>query len=218
MPAVRRTLSSLVAVAALTAVGACSSDSHSHSTNTTAAGTDTTGAAADTTATSETGTSETGTPKGNKADVAFMMGMIPHHQQAIEMADLALADAADAGAAVKDLAARIKAAQGPEIEQMTAVLTEWGYGADLEHLGHMDGMSHGEGMMTDEEMTALKAATGDAFDALWLDMMIRHHSGAINQAIVVQTDGSDAATKALADAVIATQQAEIAEMQALLEG
>jgi uncharacterized protein (DUF305 family) len=210
MTRAHRALSSLVAVAAFTALGACSSDSSS---------TATTAASEITNASGETTTAaEPATDKGNKADVAFMMGMIPHHQQAVEMAELALADSADAGAAVKDLAARIKAAQGPEIDQMAAVLTAWGYADDLAHLDHMGDMSHGEGMMTDEEMAALEAATGDAFDALWLDMMIRHHSGAINQAIVVQTDGSDAATKALADEVIATQQAEIAEMQALLEG
>ena len=197
MVTTRRTLSSLAALAVLAVLGACGSDSSAPTT---------------------TAASETSLSTGNKADVAFMMGMIPHHQQAIEMAELALADSANAGAAVKDLAARIKAAQGPEIEQMTAALTAWGYGADLAHLEHMGDMSHGEGMMTDAEMTALKAATGDAFDAMWLDMMIRHHSGAISQAMVEQTDGSDAAAKSLADSVIAAQQAEIAEMQALLEG
>ena len=212
MTSARHTLSAIVTVAALATLGACSSESGSTATTASAA-TQSTAVGANTTV-----APGAAVDKGNKADVAFLLGMIPHHQQAVEMAELALADASNAGAAVKDLATRIKAAQGPEIEQMSALLTDWGYADDLAHLDHMGGMSHGEGMMTDAEMSDLKAATGDAFDAMWLDMMIRHHAGAINQAIVEQTDGSDAATKALAEVVIAAQQAEIAEMQGLLEG
>ena len=58
----------------------------------------------------------------NAADVMFAQGMIPHHQQAIEMADMALDPSVGAGPEVVDLAARIKAGQDPEIDQMTALL------------------------------------------------------------------------------------------------
>lgn len=208
----RSALAMIIALSTATALTACSSESTNDSSS-----------VAPTAPDSETAAPDTSTPvvdsdassMGNDADVAFLKGMIPHHQQAIEMADLALADAAGAGPEVLELAARIRAAQAPEIEQMTALLTEWGMADDLEHLGHM---GHGEGMMTDDEMTALSSAAGASFDAMWLDMMIRHHAGAIAQAIVEQADGADPTTLALADAIIAAQQAEIAEMQLLLEG
>jgi uncharacterized protein (DUF305 family) len=74
-----------------------------------------------------------------------------------------------------------------------------------------------DGMMTVEEMDELGTMTGADFDRMWMEMMIRHHEGAIEMAETVKADGSDPEVLALADAVIAAQQAEIAEMQALLD-
>lgn len=150
-------------------------------------------------------------------DVAFARDMIAHHQQAVEMADLALSPTAEASPQVRALAARIKAAQGPEIEQMTQWLVGWGQPVALaDHDGHDMGTM--TGMMTDEEMTQLAGAKGAGFDTLWLSLMIEHHRGATAQAAAAKTAGSDTGVIGLAERVITSQQAEIAEMQGLLDG
>lgn len=151
----------------------------------------------------------------NEADVTFAQGMIPHHEQAIEMADIALDPTIGAGEQVRDLATRIKAGQDPEIVLMTGWLTAWGQPMQMDTGGVHD-MSSMEGMMSAEEMDSLGMMNGVDFDSMWLTMMIRHHEGAIAMAQEVKANGSNPDVLALADQVIAAQQAEIAEMQALL--
>lgn len=139
------------------------------------------------------------------------------------MAELALADRS-ADPRVLDLATRIRGAQQPEIDQMTAWLGEWGaplpsddgHGGGHSETGDSGMAGSMTGMMTDAEMTGLTAITGAAFDRLWVDMMIRHHEGAIVKAEAHQAQGKFAATIALSKAVITAQQGEIIEMQALL--
>lgn len=152
----------------------------------------------------------------NDADVTFAQGMIPHHEQAIEMATIALDPTVDASAEVQDLAGRIEGAQDPEIDLMTEWLTAWGQPIQMDTSDGHD-MSAMEGMMTAEEMDALGEASGADFDRLWLEMMIRHHQGAIAMAETVKAEGQNADALALADEIIAAQQAEIDEMQALLD-
>ncbi|HET8987544.1 MAG TPA: DUF305 domain-containing protein [Humibacillus sp.] len=156
----------------------------------------------------------------NTADVAFASDMIPHHQQAVEMADLAAARASNAQ--VKSLAAAIKAAQDPEIRTMTGWLSQWGQpvpsgtdGHDMADMSHGDGATM-EGMMTDEEMQQLAAASGADFDRLWLELMIKHHEGAVTMATTASTAGKSAEAKALAQEIMTAQKAEIATMQQLL--
>ncbi len=79
-------------------------------------------------------------------------------------------------------------------------------------------MSSMEGMMSVEDMEALSAARGEDCDRMWMEMMIRHHDGAIATAETAKVEASNAEVLVLADAVIAAQQAEIEEMEALLEG
>lgn len=151
----------------------------------------------------------------NDADVVFAQGMIPHHEQAIVMAEIALDPTIGAGEQVRELATRIKAGQDPEITMMTGWLTTWGQPLQMD-MGDGHDMSSMEGVMSAEEMDMLGAATGVEFDALWLEMMIRHHQGAISMSETVKAEGSNSDVLVLADQVIAAQQAEIAEMQALL--
>jgi uncharacterized protein (DUF305 family) len=153
----------------------------------------------------------------NDADIEFAQGMIAHHEQAVEMAEIALDPNRQAGAEVTDLATRIQAAQEPEIEQMTAWLTAAGESITMD-LGEGHDMSSMEGMMTAEQMDALAVATGTEFDTMWLEMMIAHHEGAISQSQTVKANGSNPDVLTLADQIIAAQQGEIAEMQALLQG
>jgi uncharacterized protein (DUF305 family) len=155
----------------------------------------------------------------NPADVAFAQGMIPHHEQAVVMSTLALDPARSAGPKVKDLATRIQAAQGPEIQTMTGWLTAWKQPlvmAGMEGMEGMEGMAM-NGMMSAEEMTALSAATGDGFDKMWLEMMVRHHEGAVTMSKTEQTSGKSPEAVALAAQIVTAQEAEITEMKALLK-
>ncbi|MBU3752218.1 MAG: DUF305 domain-containing protein, partial [Mycobacterium sp.] len=130
-------------------------------------------------------------PEHNHTDVMFAMHMIPHHQQAIDMSDIVLAEA-DIDPGVVDLANRIKAAQAPEIVQMQGWLDDWGLGGMgpgmgpgagpmMPDMGGMDmggmdmGMMGMGGMASESQMEALRAAEGVAASRLYLDLMIPHH-------------------------------------------
>jgi uncharacterized protein (DUF305 family) len=140
-------------------------------------------------------------------DVMFAQMMIPHHDQAIEMSDLALERSRDPE--ILALAQQIKDAQSPEIEQMTGWLESAGAGMTMDHDMGMDGM------LSDAEMETLRSATGTEFDRLYLEGMIQHHEGAISMAgMIVESENAEA--RALADAIITSQTAEIATMEALL--
>jgi uncharacterized protein (DUF305 family) len=149
----------------------------------------------------------------NDADVMFAQGMIPHHQQAVAMSDMILAkDGIDAK--VTDLATQIKAAQAPEIAQMSGWLAGWG-----ENPSPSMGMDHdmGGGMMSQADMDALDQATGKEAARLFLTGMITHHKGAITMARDEVTNGQNPEAIALAQKIITDQQAEITTMNQLLQ-
>ena len=152
----------------------------------------------------------------NAADVEFAQGMIPHHEQAIEMADMALDPNVGASPDVVALAEAIQAGQDPEIELMQGWLTAWDQPAMEDMEGH--DMSSMVGMMSAEDMDELGTLTGVEFDKAWLEMMIAHHEGAVQMAETVKADGKNADVAALADQVIAAQTTEIETMTALLGG
>ncbi len=153
----------------------------------------------------------------NDADIEFAQGMIAHHEQAIEMAEIALDPNRGASAEVLDLATRIKAGQDPEVELMTGWLTAAGAPMMMDSSDGHD-MSSMEGMMSVEQMDSMSAMNGADFDRTWIEMMIEHHRGAISQSETVKTEGSNPDVLALADQIITAQQAEITEMEALLGG
>ncbi len=184
-------VSAAIAAAALTLAACGSSDSAADTPTTTAAAQAATDASF------------------NDADVAFAQEMIPHHSQAVEMATLAL-DRSE-NPQILDLAGRIQQGQDPEIEQMQGWLASWNM---PEMDDEMDGMAM-NGMMSDDDMTALTDASGPDFDALFVSLMIQHHDGAITMAKSLIDEGSDPEVRALAEGVIAAQEAEIAEMEAL---
>lgn len=140
-------------------------------------------------------------------DVMFAQMMIPHHQQAIDMSELAETRAENAS--VKKLAEEIKAEQDPEIEQMLAWLEAAGASTDMGHEMHMDGM------LDETEMTALGEATGVEFDRLYLEGMIAHHEGAIAMAQMI-LDSENPEVKALGKAIVESQTAQIEYMRELL--
>ena len=97
------------------------------------------------------------TADANDADVMFASMMIVHHEQAIEMSDIVLAKE-DVNPEVIELAEAIKAAQGPEIDQLQGWLDDWGVDSEEQQ---MDGMDHGDGMMTEDDLAAKVQAIKD---------------------------------------------------------
>ena len=153
-----------------------------------------------------TGCASTESDSGfSRQDLMFAEMMIPHHQQAILISDLALENSTNPK--ILDLANRIKSAQAPEIEQMKS----WPEVDTSSHMGHM--MS---GMLSENELAELRAARGADFDRLFLLGMIKHHEGAIDMAEMV-SDSNNLEVATLAKAIIAAQRGEIEEMQALLD-
>ncbi len=189
----------ILAAVGLTACGSDSDEASSAASTTVAVGSERTGSAA-----------------FNDADVTFAQSMIPHHEQAVEMAELALDPRASASPEVKELAKGVQAAQDPEIAQMKQWLTAWGKPMEMDTMGGHD-MSAMDGMMSGDDMAALGRATGEPFNTMWLEMMIRHHQGAIAMANTVRSSGADPQVESLADAIISGQQAEIDRMQAVLK-
>jgi len=148
----------------------------------------------------------------NAGDEMFVTMMIPHHEQAIEMADLILGKQG-IDQRVVTLAQQIKAAQAPEIETMRGWLTEWGVGG----VDASDHGGHGGGMLSDRDMAALNAATGVEASRLFLTGMIGHHNGAIEMAETAVDDGRDPEVLKLAGQVITGQRAEAATMRTILD-
>lgn len=140
-------------------------------------------------------------------DIMFAQMMIPHHEQAIEMSTLAETRAENPE--VRALAAKIKAAQAPEIEVMKDWLTKAGAST---HMGHTMGM---DGMLSEAQMQALRNANGKEFDRLFLEGMIAHHEGAVEMTgMVIGSKNEDA--HSLGHAINDSQTDEITTMKELL--
>ncbi|WP_435858554.1 DUF305 domain-containing protein [Streptomyces pathocidini] len=145
----------------------------------------------------------------NSADFAYAQRMIEHHRQALEMTGLAK-DRAGSGP-VKRLAERIGAAQGPEIGAMEGWLKKNG-GAG-KHADHDHAAM--PGMATKAQLAELRAARGDAFDALFLKLMITHHQGAVAMATEVLSEGNNVLVEEMANDVVAQQTSEINRMRGM---
>ena len=143
-------------------------------------------------------------------EIMFLQMMIPHHQQAIDISDLALTISADPE--LLALAKDIRDEQAAEIVTMKAWLDA--AGADLDP-GHS--MGHGMGgMLSDSELTALKSATGKSFDVLWLKAMTGHHTGAIDMAAMIE-NATNADIKGFGQAIVTTQSAQNKQMAAMIK-
>jgi uncharacterized protein (DUF305 family) len=111
---------------------------------------------------------------------------------------------------VLNLAQQISAAQLPEIQQMQDWLTRAGASMDMGHTMHMDGM------LSDDQMTQLTAASGTEFDRLYLEGMIAHHEGAISMARMI-VDSSNPEAAKLGSGIVTSQKAEVSEMRKILD-
>lgn len=161
---------------------------------------------------------ETGTEPAaafNEADVSFLESMIPHHAQAVEMAEL-VPDRTPHPDELSELADQLTATQQDEIDTMNALLTDAGQEPVDPDMGHSMSdmeMTDMPGMMQPAEMEELASLDGEAFDRRFLEMMIAHHEGAIEQAQEALADGESSEVAGLAEEIIAAQEAEIAQMR-----
>jgi uncharacterized protein (DUF305 family) len=187
------------ALAALLTVTACSSSGNQSATS-----------AMSSAGSSAPSTSAPATSAHNQADVTFAQNMIPHHQQAIQMSDIILGKQG-IDPRVVQLANQIKAAQGPEIQQMQSWLSQWGQPT----MSMAPGMLM-PGMLPDQDMTALQNAQGVDASKQFLTGMIQHHQGAIAMAQDEIKSGQYPPAVALAHSIATTQQQEITTMQSIL--
>jgi uncharacterized protein (DUF305 family) len=151
---------------------------------------------------------EASSAKYSDDELMFAKMMIPHHEQAVTMSELALKNTSNSE--VLALATAIRDAQAPEIEQMQGWL-----GKEDSHDAHNHDMEMG-GMLTAEDLEKLASLRGDAFDQFFLASMIAHHEGALDMIEMIK-DSTNAEVKALADNIVKSQSAEIQAMKALLK-
>jgi len=159
----------------------------------------------------------------NEQDVDFATNMIPHHQQAIEMAAMVPDRSTDP--AVLKLASDISAAQGPEIETLKVFLVQWRQGADTPAPSEspdphqaMDPSMDMQGMVDAAAIANLASLKGPEFDKLWMQSMISHHEGAIEMANAEIAGGANVDAKTLAQQIVTAQQGEITQMKQMLGG
>ncbi len=149
------------------------------------------------------------------ADVAFATTMIPHHAQGVEVAKLAATHASSSR--IRQLATQISAEQVPEISQMQSLLAGWGEPpASTTGMAGMPGTASMPGMVTDQQMAQLNAATGPAFDRLFLQVMIVHDQGGVTMARTEMSDGLDSEATTLAQNIDDAQEYAIPVLQQLL--
>jgi uncharacterized protein (DUF305 family) len=146
----------------------------------------------------------------NDADVTFTQNMIPHHQQAIEMAKLV--DAHTKRPQLRTLADSIVVSQGQEVTLMQGWLKRWGKPTTPEGMDH--GAMHMPGMMSEAQMRQLMILKNQDFDLAFVDMMTTHHQGAIDMATTELRDGSLPEVKRLAQQILDAQQGEIDQFNA----
>ncbi len=151
------------------------------------------------------------------ADVEFMQGMISHHAQALEMTEL-LASRTESEV-MRKLALRIELSQADEIQMMQNWLSARGEKVTDVHAHHAEGAHLMPGMLTREEMASLQEARGTAFDGLFLELMIKHHQGAlimVEDLLSKPGAGQDSDIFAFISDINADQSMEIDRMAAML--
>ncbi|GIH25679.1 hypothetical protein Aph01nite_39890 [Acrocarpospora phusangensis] len=143
----------------------------------------------------------------NDADVTFAASMIPHHLQALDLTQLAATRADDLW--VRDLAGRVRSQREPEIRLLKGLLDGWGE----EPLPRDHDLPGG---VSKAEMDKLAAASGAAFDRMFVTLLIAHHEGALTLARAEQEQGAHADAKAMAGGMVVTQESELKEMKKYL--
>ncbi len=153
------------------------------------------------------------------ADVKFMQDMIVHHQQAVDLA--ALVEGRSNNSDIVAIAGRIDASQADEIAFMREWLAERGQPTAMQHHAGMDHAAHHlmMGMATPAQMAELGTLESTAFDRLFLQLMVRHHGGAIDMVETLHDQPGTAYDPVMfefTDDLVKEQQAEIDRMNAIL--
>jgi uncharacterized protein (DUF305 family) len=141
-------------------------------------------------------------------EIMFAQMMIPHHEQAISMSETALKKSKNQE--ILKLSKQIKSLQSTERSQLTYWLKATDSSMTMDHDMKMSGM------LTTKELTSLKRLTGTAFDRMFLQLMIKHHQGAIEMLGLI-SDSSNAEALALSKAIRSAQGKEISSMKLLLK-
>lgn len=162
--------------------------------------------------------SATGKPDAD--DVSFMQDMIVHHAQAIVMVELARDHLADTQ--VKALADRIADEQRPEIDAMARWLRDRGQSvppqaADPRRGSGMHDHAGMPGMASQDQLDELSRARGASADRLWLQLMTRHHEGALAMVVTQHRDGRDDVATQMGDEIHVTQSVQIGYMRDMLQ-
>jgi uncharacterized protein (DUF305 family) len=160
-------------------------------------------------------------PGEGSVDVGFLQDMLTHHDQALGVATLVVANGEDP--TVRSYAREILVFQGYEIGVMTQMLDEWGHsrsGRSEQAMAWMDmpvPVEQMPGLLTDEQLDQLKAASGAELDALFLDLMADHHRGGLHMAEYAASNAGDEDVMELAARIARNQAGEINEYRALAE-
>lgn len=141
-------------------------------------------------------------------EIMFAQMMIPHHEQAISMSETALKKSRNQ--AILKLSNQIKSLQGTEKSQLAYWLKATDSSMTMDHDMQMSGM------LTTKELASLKRLTGIQFDRAFLQLMIKHHQGAIEMLDLI-SDSKNMEAKALAKAINSAQSKEITSMKLLLK-
>jgi uncharacterized protein (DUF305 family) len=140
-------------------------------------------------------------------EVMFAQMMIPHHDQAVSMSETALKKSRNQG--ILKLSRQIKGLQSSEKSQLIYWLKATGSSMTMDHDMAMPGM------LTAKELASLKRLTGTEFDRIFLQLMIKHHQGALEMLDLI-SGSKNAEAKALAKAIKSAQSKEITSMKLLL--
>lgn len=156
-----------------------------------------------------------GAPSADSVDVGFLQDMISHHEQAIQLGVIGVANAESPDVAHFALEAVV--AQQYEIGYMEAILEEWGYGTGdrdrdvMAWMGMPTTLDNMPGMASAEDLDAFRSSSGSEADAAFLSLMTEHHRGGIHMADHAAERGSDDRVTSLAERMAANQAAEINE-------
>lgn len=143
------------------------------------------------------------------SDIMFLQMMIPHHQQAVDISELALTVSKDAE--LLALATDIRDGQSAEIVKMEKWLSD---SNSDQGMGHSMGDSMG-GMLSETELSDLKSASGKDFDLMWLKGMTVHHDGALHMSQMI-TDAKNSEIKRFGEDIVTTQSAQIEQMKLMI--
>ncbi|MFL6116469.1 MAG: DUF305 domain-containing protein [Catenulispora sp.] len=165
-------------------------------------------------------------PGADSVDVGFAQDMSVHHEQAVEMAAWERDHTTDP--VLRQLAFDIETGQLAQIGRMQGWLALWQapgqragphmtwMSAGGEHAGHGSGLARMPGMATDQELAALRAASGTTLDVKFLQLMLRHHEGGVDMARYAADHATVPEVRALAAQIVAAQTAESDYMRTLL--